>query len=160
MTEHLDLSLCPVIDFARISSEHFGEGNVPDKYSVFFVLGSEKKAAKFSSFGNSADSAGSSAVDAGGAGQMNGMSPAVSGIGGAAGILTDGFRVLPVAWDSLLVGMAVGEERLLTLPDCFFNAAEVKSRLSVMKTAAGSESYERDRLQLRIRLISINGDVV
>ena len=58
-----------------------------------------------------------------------------------------------------LLGMSVGEERMLLLPDCFFVS---ESLSKMLQGKAGSPnlpaSYDRSGLQLTVRLLSINGD--
>ena len=58
-----------------------------------------------------------------------------------------------------LLGMSVGEERMLLLPDCFFVS---ESLSKMLQGKAGNPnlpaSYDRSGLQLTVRLLSINGD--
>eukprot|EP01035_Chromulina_nebulosa_P024208 gene24208-31469_t len=53
--------------------------------------------------------------------------------------------------------MSVGEERTLSLPDCFFVPESL--RKIVQRDIDGDlSSYDRLGLQLKVRLLSINGD--
>lgn len=89
---------------------------------------------------------------------MNSVAVAANGMGSSGGILSDSYGVLPYNWDLLLQGMIPGEERVITAPNSFFNVDNLEKQILDNNDGENSVGFKLLKLQLNVKLISLNGD--
>jgi hypothetical protein len=92
-----------------LNTEHYYDADVAERFSIFFVLGSQKKQGKFTHFG-AADGGGAgdegrspSTSTRGGSGQMSAVAVATNGMGAGMYRLNHFFLVSTMSYNSMLV---------------------------------------------------------
>jgi len=141
-----------------VSDQVFKSDEYKDVYasSVFFVLGSPKENSKYTFFGTGGESQSKTTTQSDSPfparpgellpAQNVGTVPTMAeGARGSGGVL----QLIPTEWDCLLVGMGIGERRIVSLPTAFLSKP-AQRELTKLKWGGGS-------LIVEVKVLSING---